>query len=839
MPNIPKNAQIGQLFGTLVTNILDNAGEERDQAATGAFSNIRSTIPLSARMVAPSERVSDDMKNQYESMMKKYNEDNDERVYREMEMISLLTSIDKKLGVLDDTIEDGNKHKAEPVGRTGSGILDKIAMAGVGAPVAVTAALKGVELFGRGAFKTAELVKVAGTFTAELVKKGGKAVLTMLDDLATKPGILGNSMKFLTSSIGKISLTVLGVVVDGVLGFFKSEEWGASKLASVIGGAVSGTIDNKVLNTFVNMGKWAAVGAAAGSIVPLIGTTAGGILGAIFGGIMGWIGGQDTSKLMDEVGPSMWDKMKAGVANMFSAENVGKSIAGLYDSMTQPIIQSIEAIAASTPKALEVLKESMSASIQGFIQLAKTIAAMVSWAVSNVWDLMKDPKNMKEKIGKIVSSGLDATGSYFNDLGKGLSENFKYAKGVGQAFTENSKTWKDQKELDQHRIANIKATADQVSKSEPVSVARELITSSIPETPKFVKSAVDKSSSAMSDTTKVASNLLYAGIQGAKSIFTPEPQKKKESVGRTLIPEKVQPTVKPEPKVEPVPVQPVSPIDEITKATGDLGESSRKNESGNNAGEVNDTVIAEYQKSGNLIDRGGPSYGLNQMSTYDTKTNKPSEGSSFGLFLNKLKSDKAGRKLWEQLKNAGGFAAAADPGTGGDKFREHMNAAFEFAKKEADKYKIGVDFRGRELKEALYTLGVAGTGNTQNILKSIGKEAGKDLSGKTDPELIQLIFDKLSNLNAGKLTESVQKRYRREGAELISKAQGVTPQRRPVGQTVAAYTPPRPQQSQKPIQPVMVSQTTANQSNSVKLPTSPRQVSSNREALTEGRFGRT
>ena len=110
-------------------------------------------------------------------------------------------------------------------------------------------------------------------------------------------------------AIGSKAMTsIAGFLIDGVLGFFSAEEWGSSKLASVIGGALGGTIsDGGWLNASTNAMKWGMAGIAAGTPFGPPGMIVGGVIGAMIGGILGWIGGKNIAEYSDKVGGMIMD----------------------------------------------------------------------------------------------------------------------------------------------------------------------------------------------------------------------------------------------------------------------------------------------------------------------------------------------------------------------------------------------------------------------------------------------------------------------------------------------------------------------------------------------------
>jgi hypothetical protein len=112
----------------------------------------------------------------------------------------------------------------------------------------------------------------------------------------------------LVAKIGAIAGVLIAPIIDGILGYFKAEEWGVSKLSGIIGGILGGG-EGGGINAIFNGMKWAAAGAAAGTLIlPGVGTIIGGIAGAILGAILGFFGGNKIAKVIDDIGGWIKDK---------------------------------------------------------------------------------------------------------------------------------------------------------------------------------------------------------------------------------------------------------------------------------------------------------------------------------------------------------------------------------------------------------------------------------------------------------------------------------------------------------------------------------------------------
>ena len=128
----------------------------------------------------------------------------------------------------------------------------------------------------------------------------------------------GASKAFTNPKVAKImgpaaiAAGVALMVKDGLDALKLADEWGTSKVSSVMCGVLGGT-DSGIKGAFKNAGKWALIGAGIGSVVPVVGTLIGGAIGAVVGAILGWIGGERIAKAFDATGKwfvEKWEEVK-------------------------------------------------------------------------------------------------------------------------------------------------------------------------------------------------------------------------------------------------------------------------------------------------------------------------------------------------------------------------------------------------------------------------------------------------------------------------------------------------------------------------------------------------
>ena len=147
-----------------------------------------------------------------------------------------------------------------------------------------------------------------------------KTIIGLLGKIATSSAIgatgldlksPGGLANILSTKLGPLTAIAAGVaslamfVNDAYTGSGKSDEWGTTKVASAIGGAIGGTDSNGLARTLKNAGKYALAAAALGSFFPGIGNVAGwvigGLIGLVAGGVTGGIGGENIAKGLDNI----------------------------------------------------------------------------------------------------------------------------------------------------------------------------------------------------------------------------------------------------------------------------------------------------------------------------------------------------------------------------------------------------------------------------------------------------------------------------------------------------------------------------------------------------------
>lgn len=299
-------------------------------------------------------------------------------------------------------------------------------------------------------------IPVLGTFlrgTKLLGKSFGKNAL----------GKGGNLAKFFKSGATKTAFKAMGpmmivtslieMAIDGIKGFFKSKEWGTSKISSALGGFLGGATEGGIKSAFSSMGKWALLGAGIGSVVPVVGTIAGGLIGGAIGGILGAFGGKNLAKGFD----SIWKWFKGVFIPSFLemlddlfaiskfkqifkgdgslGQKIGKSIGLLLSTIFKMPIKLFTTSSAFFKKILNL--NNIQLSLSNLIQ-------SVFNGLSNGWQNIKDfGGNVKDKAKeaweKVKTVGGDVwEGVKESELGEFVSKLFTSLKnGVVEFFKNN------------------------------------------------------------------------------------------------------------------------------------------------------------------------------------------------------------------------------------------------------------------------------------------------------------------------------------------------------------------------------------------------------------------
>lgn len=208
----------------------------------------------------------------------------------------------------------------------------------------------------------------------------------------TLTNMSGTNMGKLIPGVTKLGSSLIGLVIDGVFGFFEADKWGVSGIAGILGGALGGTINSQIMNTFVNAGKFAIAGAALGTILGPVGTIAGGVIGAILGGVLGWIGGEKIANKID-----IFDQMLVSYGTMIK-KTVNDYVDNNFGDVKAILIQGMDLVSqffreiwdfinVTIYKPLQKLKKDyFDSPLNSVMNIASDAGTAVSGAVGGIID---------------------------------------------------------------------------------------------------------------------------------------------------------------------------------------------------------------------------------------------------------------------------------------------------------------------------------------------------------------------------------------------------------------------------------------------------------------------
>lgn len=225
----------------------------------------------------------------------------------------------------------------------------------------------------------------------------------------------GSIGKFFKSGATKTAFKAMGpmmivtslfeMAIDGIKAFFKSKEWGTSKISSVLGGFLGGASEGGLKNAFSSMGKWALLGAGIGSVVPVVGTIAGGLIGGAIGLIFGGIGGKNIAKGFDFI----WRWFK----NTFIPSFLEMLDDLFAISKFKEIFKGDDSIGKKIGKAIGLF----------FVTCFKMPIKLFT-STSTFFKKIFNGKQIQESLGNMVSSVFNGFGNAWESI-KGFGSNLK------------------------------------------------------------------------------------------------------------------------------------------------------------------------------------------------------------------------------------------------------------------------------------------------------------------------------------------------------------------------------------------------------------------------------
>jgi len=201
----------------------------------------------------------------------------------------------------------------------------------------------------------------------------------------TLPTWLNPSMVKSLGGAGLLAGGLLWAVMDGIKGFLKADEWGTSKVSSVLGGILGGTGDG-LKGAFTGMGKYAMIGAGIGLLGGPVGVLAGGLIGAAIGGLLGWIGGEKIANTFDKIGA--WFSEKWGELTAGFSDGVLEGIGYFIGNLNAKFLSTIEDLWIGIKEFFT--KEGLSKAWKGIKDFHEKLTGFIGEWLSDAWDNIKN-----------------------------------------------------------------------------------------------------------------------------------------------------------------------------------------------------------------------------------------------------------------------------------------------------------------------------------------------------------------------------------------------------------------------------------------------------------------
>ena len=141
-----------------------------------------------------------------------------------------------------------------------------------------------------------------------------------------KKKIGGNALGIALKTVGKglrfipIVGAIVAPLIDGILGWFKADEWATTKSSAVIGAALGGT------GSGAASAGWGAL--KGGMIGFAVGGPLGALAGVLIGAIAGWFGGERIAKALDKIS-SFFGKLWDGFLDLFGKKTKDESLSDI------------------------------------------------------------------------------------------------------------------------------------------------------------------------------------------------------------------------------------------------------------------------------------------------------------------------------------------------------------------------------------------------------------------------------------------------------------------------------------------------------------------------------
>jgi phage-related protein len=198
---------------------------------------------------------------------------------------------------------------------------------------------------------------------------------------------------------------LLWAAIDGIRGWLKSDEWGVSKIAGALGGALGGMKEG-LDGALANAGKGAMIGSGIGMMIggPL-GLIIGALIGTAVGGILGYIGGKNLAKGFDAFAKWFDEHIINGLFG--GMEIIKEKLANVGSFFTEKVGPFLKDVFLN---GLEYIEQTLLPAIKNLFEALVPVVKALWWVVENVvWPVVKWlGRGILEVAKKGVASFLDS-----------------------------------------------------------------------------------------------------------------------------------------------------------------------------------------------------------------------------------------------------------------------------------------------------------------------------------------------------------------------------------------------------------------------------------------------
>lgn len=250
-------------------------------------------------------------------------------------------------------------------------------------------------------------------------------------------GGIAGAGAFLAAGAAKslVSVTagaILSVAINGILGYFKAEEWGTSKTSGIIGGILAGTSEDPRIRALQAGGSMAMVGAKIGTaFAPGIGTIIGAVIGGAVGGLLGYfVGGKRLAKFVDTMGEKIVKGIKDAIT--YITELFDSLVDGVYSAVDWVIDKSTYLLNPSTGFMLRAARQARKAE-----RAAQKNAPKIEEQAETKMGFL-DSMSLTSPIAKAVNVATNFVSSAWRESGEKTQQTQKPVESIRDTGQNNS-----------------------------------------------------------------------------------------------------------------------------------------------------------------------------------------------------------------------------------------------------------------------------------------------------------------------------------------------------------------------------------------------------------------